>query len=222
MSLPVFNQWYGTWSGINLGDSPYRCADSGCYSCSITMILSNFGFKLDPKQFIEKMNATGGYTDGAINYGAVEKAYPGVFFHKRVDTTNHPAHNISKVEIGAAIKQVQKLVGIGMYPIMCVDNILNDKWPDHAVVCIEAPDDLTQWKIINPDGGKVQNFQDKYGPVEQNLYGYVAFIGSPLSATKDIDTGIGVWKAKTIERAIVRGDYPLAKTLGRELVDSFL
>jgi hypothetical protein len=90
------------------------------------------------------------------------------------------------------------------------------------VVCIEAPDDLTAWKIINPDGGKVQNFQDKYGPVEQNLYGYVSFIGSPLTATKDIDEGIGVWKAKTIERAVASGDYKTAQVYAKELVDSLL
>lgn len=222
MSLPIYNQWGGPWSGVKLGNSEWTMANSGCYTTSLTMILNNYGYRLNPMDVVSKLNADNGYQEGMMQYAAVERQFPQVYFHKRVDTTNHPAQNISKEMVGVSIERIKRLVGAGLYPILCVDNLYNDKWPDHAVVCTEAPDDLREWVILNPDGGKEQKFLDKYGPVEKNLYGYVAFIGPPISATKDISLGIAAWKAKEIDVAVRRNDYQKASVYARELVDSIL
>lgn len=221
MSLPIYNQWGQSWSATKLGDSIYTMGDSGCYTVSITMILNNFGYKVNPQEVVDKINKSKGYFEGMVNYSAIEQNFPWVSFHQRVDTTNHPASNISKMEISEAIRKVKRLVQLGMFPILCVDNVYNDKWPDHAVVLIEAPDDTSKWLILNPDGGKQEYFEAKYGPVEKNLYGYVSLIGPAQTAT-DIRLGNVAWKAKEVEKACRRKDYSKAQVYSSEILDSLI
>ena len=209
MSLIIgtYNQWGQPWSGKRLGSWGLTVGRYGCYATSIAALIKNYAIADDPGELVDKLNAIVGFDPGGlVKYDSVMRAYPQLYFNERVYTTNDPSNNVQKMDIKVAINRIQHLMKMGFPSILCVDNVLNDGIPDHAVVCVEAPYDLSKWKIMNPDGGKIENFKERYGDVEKFLYGFVSIVGPPVESEMG-GFGTAAWKISQAKKGISPNQY---------------
>jgi hypothetical protein len=221
--IQSFNQWDTRWGSKMLGPSNLLCSNYGCYATFVAASLNGlFQKSVDPGSFIDLMNGANGFTlSGDLDWMTLHKLFPDVRMYKGCWTTNHPARDISKTEQEKAIKDIKRAVRMGFGVGLAVDNVKSDGWPDHIVTCIEAPDDLSQWKIMDGDGGQIQLFSKKYGDPMSGVYGYRLLIGPPTvfpsyATPEDMAMGIAAWKAMQV------ADGNNVQTYSREIVDSLL
>lgn len=218
--IPTYRQWGESWSMKRLGKTDLTVARYGCYAISLSMATANFGIRDEPGTFIDKMNAVGAFNEcGMMTYDGVMRAYPKLYFYKRVYTELDPSQNGVEMTIDAAIYKVHRLVSFGQPTILCVDNLYNDGIPDHAVICYDAPEDTRKWRIKDPDGGHDCLFEERYGSVKDGLYGFVSIIGPPENAPDGYGhAGLGsaLWKAAQIKQGKNVGVY------SAELIDTLL
>jgi hypothetical protein len=153
---------------------------------------------VDPGVFIDRMNAHGGYDEGGqLRWWVLEQLWPGVELVGSAWTKNHPGANLSKLEVLTAIDHIQKNNRRGQIVGICVDNAYNDKYPDHIVLAVETPDDLNEWTIMDPDGGRIIKFKDKYVSPLTGVYGYRILAGTPANfppdaTPSDVDAGTAI------------------------------
>ena len=181
INLPVYSQWGQPWSSKKLGTSPYSMGTDGCFVTSVTALMSPYQIKLDPGQVLDKLNAVGAIDQwGFLDHNKIGNAFPWVYFYGRERTTNDPTKDVSKKTIDAAMRSIKKFIDIGNPVVLTVDNMKNDGIPDHAVAAedyILKNNVVSDFTIMDPDGGKKILFSSKYGDPWKKLYGYIAFIG---------------------------------------------
>lgn len=197
ITLPAYSQLEPKWGAkrIPTKAGTITMSSDGCYVTSLTMLLANYAIYLDPGQCLDKLIGVSAFLEnGFLTYDGVMRAFPDVIFSERVYTKNDPSKNIVKIETAVAIEKVKRYLRLGQPVILCVDNLYNDRIPDHAVVLYDY-DGLHFW-IHDPDGGKTIAFDLKYGDPMTNLYGYIALIGPPINFPKDGLPGFGqaLWK----------------------------
>lgn len=84
LKVPIYGQRDSRWSGLQLDSSPYRVGDSGC-----TSVVSASALGVSPDDFVNKMNATGGYTNGGLLiWQKVISAFGGVDESKQWSATS--------------------------------------------------------------------------------------------------------------------------------------
>lgn len=220
---PLHNQWAAEWHDLPLGDSGLKMAGFGCYTSSVSSMLAGaYDKAVTPGTLCQALNSINGYDkDGQLKWDALSQLYPDVFLYRSAWTTNFPNRDTAKEAIETALKRIERSVKLGMPVLLCVDNILKDRIPDHAVNLFDAPADRAKWRIMDPDGGKTVYFKDKYGPVETGIYGYRMIVGSPLHWPDDAtelekDAGIAAWKASMCYRG------KSVATYSKEILDTLL
>lgn len=219
------NQWDARWADKQLGNAllpngqKVTMRNSGCYLTTIAN-----GLNVNAGDLCDKMNSIGGFDDsGMLKWEKLEQAHPEVvWFDSQWTTVFTRANNEIKVEILTALSRLKKLVSLGFPILLCVDNRGNDKWPDHAVLLYEAPDDLTQWKIKNPDGGADTPFSDRYGSPMTGVYGWRTILNCPTSWPDSStrlhqDIGIAAWKGAVAARALTNVPSDIRVKLPTEL-----
>lgn len=227
--IPSYNQADAKWKDILIGKSGLTMHGYGCYITTIAAILAgayqkknSSGQPITPGDLCNSLNAIGGFSaDGQVDWSSIQKLYPDCFLYKACWSTNVIDRYTVKVDINKVLSDVERAVRFGLPVLLCVDNILKDKIPDHAICLYDAPTDRTQWKIMDPDGGKQILFKDKYGTVENGVYGYRLLLGSPVcfpdySTDLDKDVGIACWKAGQIFQG------KNTQTYSKELLDTIL
>lgn len=195
MTVAQYSQTDPKWGAKKLSPSPFSMAQFGCLVTSISNALANYAVYEDPGTVLDKLIAVGGFDQyGNLNHEAVPKAYPQLIFYERQYTTNCKKQNVSKVQAAVALERVKKLLKLGQPVHLHVDNLYNDKMEDHFVTAVDFED--SKLVIHNPDGGKKEVFDNRYGDPLTNLYGYYALIGPPINFPKDGWPGFGqsLWK----------------------------
>lgn len=189
MNIPIYNQYDVRWRDVIMEPSGLNLRRWGCFTTAIAMALHNYAIKIDPGEFCKLLVKNNGYTDdGMIKYDGIERAIHQVSFYERGYTSNIKDNRTSKTEISTAIKKIQKLVRFGMPTLLAVDNVYADDIPDHAVLLVDAPDNLDDWVIHDPDGGNRILFKDKYGNPMDKIFGWVALIGTPVEVPEGGDS----------------------------------
>lgn len=187
ITLPVYNQGDVQWRDKLLGTSGRKMWSDGCYVTTTASILASHmvmvnGHFITPGELCEKLNAApnGFDPDGQLGWDAIYKLFPTCKMVKSCWTTNVAFQNISKTQVSKAIDDIKQAVRMG-FPIgICVDLVGSDKFPDHIVACKDAPDDLNEWKIMDPDGGRDIKFKDRYGSPLTGVMGYRLLVGPPV------------------------------------------
>ena len=230
MKTQNFNQWDQRWGQKRLSPSSWTMANSGCFITSLTNALPNFsivkadGSPFDPGEVLDRLIAVDGLdAGGQMTYEGIMRAFPALYFHDRIYTTNDPRNNGVEMKSDVAIKKVRRLLDVGQPTILAVDNIGNDGWPDHAVLAkdyvLDASGTVVDFKISDPDGGRDITFTSKYGPLLTKLYGFVILVGPPIEfpdASTDQEEGMGLWKSAQIRQG------KNVATYSKELIDSIL
>lgn len=230
MSVSLFNQWSGFWAALRLTPSNWTMANSGCYITSLTMALPNWailredGTELNPGEVLEKLIASNSLNaDGFLTYDGMMAAFPSLYFHDRIYTSNDPRNNGLEMRAETALKRIRRQLDLGQPTILCVDNLGNDGIPDHAVLAVDyimgANDVPVDFIIHDPDGGKKLQFTEKYGTPLTKLYGYISIIGPPIefpTQSTDKEDGHAAWKAAMVRKGIN------VKTYSKEILDALL
>lgn len=187
------------WKDLPLGDSGLKCGGFGCYSTMAAAGLRSYFMKLDidPGTFVTRMNQYHGYDEGGqLRWLVLEQLWPGVELVGSAWTTNSKNPGMEMTPL-AAIDIIKRNNRRGQVVGICVDNLYNDDYPDHIVLAVETPDDLNEWTIMDPDGGRIIKFKDKYGPLEQGVFGYRILCGTPANfppdaGPADVDAGVAI------------------------------
>jgi hypothetical protein len=205
-------------------------ANSGCFITSFTQALPNWavlnddGTSLTPGQVLDRLIAVNGLSiDGQLSYDGVMRAFPSLYFHDRLYTTNCPGKNTLLTQTDAVIAKVRRLLDCGQPTILAVDNLNADGIPDHSVLACDyltGPDGkVTDFRLHDPDGGRDILFSSRYGDIRTKLYGAVIIIGPPVAfpdQSTDKEDGVALWKATQIRRGINVATY------AKELIDTLL
>lgn len=197
ISVPLYAQQDARWANLTLGETELTMGRMGCFVTALTMMLNNFAIYLTPKEVLEKLNEKDAFTEtGLLIHAKIVEAFPEVFLHERVYTTN-VKDNRSKMHVQAAINKIDRRLKMGLPSILHVDNIGNDQKPDHMVLLVDYGLN-DEWVIHDPDLGQKTLFKKRYGDPLTGLYGYMSIIGSSLSAPDDGDIRLGhaVYKQK--------------------------
>lgn len=188
--LTPFNQWDERWRNVPLGKSGVTLGSHGCYTTAMACGLKNWMVKdTDPKKLAEWLNRNDGYTpDGQLEWNAIPKLFPGTMLYGRAWTTNVPnSKNLAGVLTPEkAIADIRAANAKGQVVGICVDRVAdNGVSPDHIVLAVETWEDLDRWKIMDPDGGYIMNFRERYGSPLKGIMGYRTLIGSPANFPED-------------------------------------
>jgi len=222
MNTPIFNQADPKWADKKLLPTNLTMRRWGCYITSLSSMLHNFAKELDPGQVLDKLIEVNGIsTDGLLTYDGVMRAFPDLYFNTRAYTSNDPSAHLQKMPVDVALDRVARLLYLGQPTILCVDNLYNDRIPDHAILATDTKRNLgkiTDFRVMDPDGGHDRWFSEKYGPLRENLYGYVSIIGPPVWFPEDSDpkAGSALWKAAEIKQG------HSVETYAREILDTLL
>jgi hypothetical protein len=198
-------------------------ATDGCMVTAITNALNAYGYKVDPGQVCDRLNADNGFnSEGLVIWQAIERNYPNTTFIDTLSvwTTNYDQFT-SKVQIGEALRLLRNIVSLGMPVFLNVDNIGNDKRPDHFITLYHAPE-TGPWKAKDPDGGYDVLLEAgyKYGPKETAIYGFRVLMGNTITfpdyvPASDHWQGLAAWKASQVYAG------KNVKVYSKELLDAF-
>lgn len=223
INIPSFCQWDARWADKPLGTSGVTMRTHGCMVTAISMALNTYGYKLDPGQLCDLLNADKGFnSEGLVIWQAIERNFKSVVFVDSLSIwTKNYDQLTSKYEIPEALNILRNLVGMGFPVFLNVDNIGNDKRPDHFIDLFHAP--VTgQWKAKDPDGGHDVILESgfKYGPKETAIYGFRVLIGTPLNFPDYVNRqdhwkGLAAWRAAMVYRG---KEVP---TYSKEIIDAF-
>lgn len=204
ISIPSFSQTDSRWANKLLGSSSFTMSDSGCYVAATAMLLANYGISETPGTLCDKLNSVNGFVDGQESYDAIGKLFPQTLFYSAVYTTNLNAPNTLRMQAEVALLKLQKLVKLGMCPILCVGLNTTPGTLNHAVVLYDAPDDRSQWRIKDPAFGSDDLFTKRYGAPITGVMGYRSIIGSPLYFPDNglPSEGQVAWKLAMIKKGV--------------------
>jgi hypothetical protein len=153
------------------------------------------------------LNAIGGYSGDQIGWLSVQRLFPDVSLWAAAYTSLLKDPNISfKVDITTALARVARACRLGQGVGLCVDHVKGDNVvPDHIVALVHAPENQMDWMIMDPDGGLLMRFYDRYGHPKDAVYGYRIMAGPPTefpdyATEQDKSDGIAFWKAVEVGR----------------------
>jgi hypothetical protein len=223
----LYNQGDARWGNKPLGTSGVVMSSHGCYVTSTCMAINNYGYRLDPGQLCDALNANNGFdAEGQMKWDVLEKVCPNVVFADAFWTTKFVAGaNLLKVQQEAALQRLEKCVRIGIPVVLCVDmpNVNWPGFPDHAVVLKHAPPGRIGWKVYDPAGGLEIELAagQRYGTPEQAVYGARIVVGHgqtlpDYSDLRDAEDGLRAFRASQAWRGRNQATY-LA-----ELKDSYI
>jgi hypothetical protein len=210
-------KWAATKIGVFPGGKTVTLGSHGCFITSFTNALANYAIDITPPQAVAKLLAVNGLTtDGQLTYDGIMRAFPDVAFWGRHDTTVNNQPNYSRMDIGVALKRIQKLVRLGQPVILCVDAINNDKIADHAVLCVSE-----NFDVVDPAYGDLKPIAFRYGQPDRSIYGFVALIGSPVEFNDETyaPEGQALWK---MTQAYKLAGNAAAKQYAKEAIDILL
>jgi hypothetical protein len=229
ITLPDYNQYDPKWKDKPLGSSLFKMGDSGCYVTTFASILAGSfkkknasGQPLTPGDLCDMLNANNGFTaEGQMIWGILEKLFPDLLMYKACYSTNAGYSNVSKVMVEKVIGDIKRSVALGIPIGIIVDNLYNDKIPDHIVACFDAPDNLADWMIMDPDSGRTMRFVDKYGSPMTGVMGFRQVIGPPTSfpsysGSFEASAGAAAWKAAQVYKG------KNVQVYSKEILDSLM
>lgn len=223
ISVTSYCQWDARWGKRPLGTSGKTMATDGCMVTAITNALNVYGHKYDPGTVCDILNADKGFnSEGLVIWQAVERNFRGTAFIDSLSiwTTNYDQFT-SKVGVTEALRLLRNIVSLGMPVFLNVDNIGNDKRPDHFITLYHAPL-VGPWKAIDPDGGYEVLLESghKYGLKETAIYGFRVLMGPTQSFPDYVNPqdhwqGLAAWKASMVYAG------KDVKTYSKEILDAF-
>lgn len=175
------------WGAVKLGATNLTVASHGCYLTVMACGMANWFKKdIDPGRLAAFANANQGFDgDGQIVWSVFPKLYPNVRLVDSAWSTNVTG-GVAKKPVADCIERIKQANRRGQTVGICVDLIAtNSAKPDHIVLALDTPDDLSQWTIMDPDGGRVIRFQDRYGDLMTGVYGYRILGGTPADFPAD-------------------------------------
>lgn len=201
-NVETFRQGDPRWGRLELGGSGLTMAGYGCYTTFIaTALRSLFQKDVDPGALAVALSNSAGYDrHGQVIWGAVTRLFGNVRLHGRAFTTNVPTHRgmagVLTPEKAIADIRAANLKGQGVG--ICVD-LVEDNWakPDHIVMAMETPEDLSKWTVADPAFGREMPFSERYGSPLEGVMGYRILVGTPTefpgeSTMADIQAGKAV------------------------------
>lgn len=185
-NVNLFAQGDPRWGSIKMGSSDNSMAGYGCYVTMMAMGLSSYFIKdVDPKILVEWLNANGGFdAAGQLRWDKLSEMFPHTKLVGFAWTTNVPGSRnfAGKLFPSKAIADIQRANRCGQVVGICVDLVENN-WakPDHIVLAVSTPDDLSEWTIADPAFGDIKKFSERYGNLEDGIYGYRLLAGTPAN-----------------------------------------
>jgi len=221
------------WAGKLLGDSGLAIGRYGCYTAVSAAILAGTykvknrkGEPLTPGDLCDMLSVIGGYNEnGQIMWWALARLFPECKLWTGAWTSALRAGqngNFQVVDQGAALENVKEALRAGIGIGICVDAVLGDDVkPDHIVALVHAPNDPSEWLIMDPITGRFDRFMERYGDPRSGVLGYRVISGPPTefppySTSDDQDDGIAFWKAVQI------ADGKNVETYARELAETIM
>lgn len=213
------------WSGLAMGSQGGTVGSQGCTLTAICNGLKNYQIFMTPDQLLAAFNATGVRSDanpggilddgGFIFWPNVPKAIPGVHFHYRYGTiVEHPQDG--NLIPTAAVEKIRILLALGFPVPVKVMGPAGQHW----LTAIDWSLSANDLRCVDPGGGREILFGDKYGPLEQNLYAFVALIGDTVGNADGSDQSI------LLEAALCAGKATWKTLEGKyqpkEIVDTFI
>lgn len=209
----TYNQGDPAWGGMLMGTTVSTMRRYGCYTTFAASVLAGT-FKrrnkesqpLTPGDLCSMLNAIGGYAGDQIGWNSVQRLFPDCSLWASGYTSNMKDPNLVRVEITTALARVARAVRLGQGVGLCVDRVANDLViPDHIVALVHAPENPMDWMIMDPDGGRLMRFYDRYGLPRDGVYGYRIIAGPPTefpdyATEQDKSDGIAFWKSVEVAR----------------------
>lgn len=208
-----YNQADPAWGSQFLGHTVSTMRRYGCYTTFAASVLAGTFHQrnkesqpVTPGDLCTMLNAIGGYNGDQIGWNSVQRLYPDCSLWAAGYTSNMKGNNITKVDIVTALGRVARACRLGQGVGLCVDRVTNDLVvPDHIVALVHAPENPMDWMIMDPDGGQVMRFYDRYGLPRDGVYGYRIMAGPPTefpdyATEQDKSDGIAFWKAVEVAR----------------------
>lgn len=154
----------------------------GCYVTTLASGLRSFYMKdTDPGRLCDALNRVGGFVEGQLNWSALPSVIPGTALLKAGFVKLPTDPNTSGYTIDATLKTIRNAVAKGLIVGIIVDFVKTDNQPyDHIVLAVETPEG-GDWTIMDPAFGKVMQFSEKYGQLEDGVKGFRIFGGTPAS-----------------------------------------
>lgn len=167
------------WGNTKLGPTGPTIAEQGCLVCCESMQLEAWNIHFDPGQLAKFFTKQGGFTPkGQLYWAVLSRAFPSVYWHKRVETTLASPRHAYRRDVKNAVARIRRLVKIGMpTPILVKSG--HGPYPNHWVLGYERlPGDI---QICDPIDAKRIPFTQRYGPLYKNVYGYSEIVGPASS-----------------------------------------
>lgn len=182
ITLTPYSQEDPKWSQTIMKPGTLTLGQAGCLVTSCAICLSNFAITVTPGDLCTQLSSRKGFdTNSMMSLNVPGDIYSSVSLVGRFFTTLYPQNNVSKVEIKTAIKNIERLIQLGIPVALNVDTTPKDKVknPNHWVV---AYDNLVNdFQIIDPIDGKAVKLSSRYDFADMAIFGYTAWIGAPIS-----------------------------------------
>jgi len=146
----------------------------GSYGCLLichTMMMGYYGHEIDPLQLNEIYKNNGVFTGDSknlINFWRAGKVFEDIKADESVDCRNTPCD----------LTKIDKYLNERKPVIVFVDNVYNDKKPDHFVLIIGKTND-GKYLTNDPWMGETYFFDAKWGDPATNIYGLRLYSGTP-------------------------------------------
>lgn len=189
--VPVYKQGDPRWGEKQMQPSSLKLAGWGCLQTSLTMLAHQYGYTLTPGEFCDLAIQKGAFLPtGDFDWQKLDDMFPRLTYLGAYDVSTGNASDMQgKADV--AVKQVKRLIALGMPVLAWVDAIGNDGRPDHFVLIVDD-----QFTIHDPAYGEVAPITKRYGATpEQAIKGLRIILGSPgdvLIPNGDPATGAAV------------------------------
>lgn len=194
ITLPTYAQTNPLWDKKVMAPSSLLVHNFGCMMTAFCMASHNWAISDDPGVTNDKFVKAGVYTAmGDFQLWKIGDAYPAVHLKERIYTSLELQANFQKMVIDAAIQRIKMFITLGQPVLLNVDLIGHDKTSDHWVVAYDFSD--TDFTINDPAYGDKIPFSQRYGQPAMGIYGYAAFIGSPIAVPDSFSHFAGIAQA---------------------------
>ena len=172
----TYNQGNQAWGNKVMSPGSLTLAKAGCLVTALSSGISNFTYNLDPGQLCDKLVTGGAFMPSSdLSWSAFERCFPQLAVAERDSTTALKInHDANPVEIETALDRCKRLAGYGQVVVLNVDHLWDDGIADHWVLLVDD-----KWNIMDPDGGLVIPFSERYGDPRTGIKGFAFVVGTP-------------------------------------------
>jgi len=209
LSVPVLGQRDGRWNRKTLGNSSTTIGSYGCLLVCHTMLLNYYGKDFTPDTLNAVYKEKGVFSGNLINFWKAGKVFP--------DITADEYYNCKTTSCD--LSKIDKYLKERKPVIAWVDNVNNDKRPDHFILIIGKTDD-GHYIINDPWTGETYFFNAKYGEPSKEIYGLRLYSGTPPNNGKSVEDELRETKESLKSANEMLADKSLEVNSLRDALDS--